>query len=37
MPLYINQEVIIVNNQSENVIFLFDRKNRIKSIIKEEV
>lgn len=37
MPLYINQEVIIVNNQSENVIFLFDRKNRIKSIINEDM
>ena len=27
MPLYINQDVIIVNNQKENNIFLFDRKS----------
>lgn len=37
MPLYINQDVIIVNNQKENIIFLFDRKSRTKSIINEDM
>ena len=37
MPLYINQDVIIINNQKENTIFLFDRKIRTKSIINEDM
>lgn len=37
MPLYINQDVIIVNNQFEKSLFIYDRKNRIKSIINEDM
>ena len=37
MKLYINESVIVVNNQIEKSIFLYDRKERVKSIINEDM
>ena len=37
MPLYINQDIIIVNNQVENNLFIYDRRNRIKCIINDDM
>lgn len=37
MPLYINKDIIIVNNKVEKDIFLYDRKNRAKSLINDDM
>ena len=37
MQLYINQDIVVVNNPFENTIFTYDRKKHIKSIINEDM
>ena len=37
MSLYINQDVVIVNNKYEDTIFIYDRKKHIKSIINDDM
>ncbi len=37
MSLYINQDVIIINNKFEKTIFIYDRRNRVKSIINDDM
>lgn len=37
MPLYINQDIIVINNSFENNLSIYDRKNRIKSIINQDM
>lgn len=37
MPIYINKDVIVVKNNIENVIFTYDRKERTKCLINEDM
>ena len=37
MALYINQDIVVINNEIEQNTFIFDRRNRIKSIINDDM